>query len=276
MQSFEAESPVATERSLVDAREAGDSAWNWTVRRTWDYGMQLASLLYLFVGGVLVTLISPIVRIALGGRKGAGAEWVAGLFRGYVRWLTWLGQFEVKYEGLEKVGDVRGAIIAANHPGILDAVFLISRVPRAACIMRASLMRNWAFAGCAKLAEYVPNDRGADSIRQCREKLAAGENLLIFPEGTRTWPGARGVNRFKTGFALTSVLSGTPIHTVLIERQGDYLGKGRNLWLPAVPPIRMTIRTGAVFAPREGESAKELSARLERYFRDELDHPVGA
>lgn len=272
MHSFEAESPVATERSMIIApvRERR----GWTVGDTWNYVLQLASLAYLFGGGVFVTLVAPLVRLTFRGRPGAGAEWVAGLFRSFVRWLEWAGLFEVRYEGLDGLKGLRGAIVAANHPGLLDAVFLISRVPRAVCIMRAGLMRNWAFAGCARLADYVTNDRGADSIRRCREKLAAGENLLIFPEGTRTRAGAPGVNRFKTGFALTSVVSGAPIHAVIIERSGSYLGKEASLWEAAEVPIRMTIRAGEVFEPRAGETAKELSARLERYFRDRLDRSV--
>ncbi len=190
MQSFEADSPVVTETSLVEAR--GGKREEWTVGRSWNYGLQLLSLGYLFGGGVCVTIVAPLVRWGLKNRPGAGAEWVAGLFRDYVRWLEWAGLFEVEYEGMEKLKDLRGAIVAANHPGLLDAVFLISRVPRAVCIMRAGLMGNWAFAGAARLADYVTNDRGAESIRQCREKLAAGENLLIFPEGTRTRADARG------------------------------------------------------------------------------------
>jgi 1-acyl-sn-glycerol-3-phosphate acyltransferase len=246
------------------------------VLRGWKYGLQLVSLGYLFVGGVVVTLVAPLVRVALGRREGVGAEWVAGLFRGFVAWLEWAGLFEVRYEGVERLRELRGVIVAANHPGLLDAVFLISRVPRAVCIMRAGLMRNWAFAGCAGLADYVTNDRGAESIRRCRERLAAGENLLIFPEGTRTRAGARGVNRFKTGFALTSVSSGVPIHTVLIERSGSYLSKEVGLLGPAEVPVRMSIRVGEVFEPREGETAKELAARLERYFREQLDRRVGS
>ncbi len=271
MQSLEAESPVSTDGSLVDS-PIGDRR---AVQRGWNYALQLVSLGYLFGGGVVVTLIAPVVRCALAGKPGAGAEMVAGLFRGYVRWLEWAGLFRVRYEGMDSLRDRRGVIVVANHPGLLDAVFLISRVPRAVCIMRAGLMRNWAFAGCARLASYVTNDRGAESIRHCREKLAAGENLLIFPEGTRTRQGARGVNRLKAGFALTAVAAGAPVHTVIIERSGSYLSKEVGLWDAAEVPIRMSIRAGEVFTPGAGETAKELALRLEAYFREQLDPRTG-
>ncbi len=160
--------------------------------------------------------------------------------------------------------------MAPNHPGLLDAVFLMAILHRPVCIIRAGLMRNPCFAGTAWLAGYITNDRGAGLIRQCQVKLAAGDNLLIFPEGTRTRSHAHGVNSFKSGFALAAVLTGAPIQTVLIERSGVYLGKETSLVSAARIPIEMTIRPGEVFHARPGESAKELSARLETYFRARL------
>ncbi|MGC1481295.1 MAG: lysophospholipid acyltransferase family protein [Chthoniobacterales bacterium] len=192
-----------------------------------------------------------------------------------MNWLALTRQVVVRYEGIDKLQNLRGTIVAANHPGLLDAVFLIGRLPRAFCIMRASLMRNIAVSGGARWAGYVTNDRGAGLIRQCKRKLEAGDNLLIFPEGTRTRAGARGVNAFKSGFALTSVRTGAPIHTVIIERSGAYLGKGTGLMEPAEIPIRMSIRVGRVFVPQPNEPPKELSRRLEDYFRAELEPGVG-
>lgn len=240
----------------------------WTVRGGWLYFLQLVSLGWFFGGALVVSAVAPVI-CWLGGRE-TGARRLAALFRGYVVWLERAGLFEVRYEGIERLVDLRGAIVAANHPGLLDAVFLIGRIPRAFCIMRASLMRTRAFAGAARWAGYVTNDQGAESIRQCQAKLEAGDNLLIFPEGTRTRLGARGVNGFKSGFALTSVLTGAPIYPVIIERSGSYLGKETGLLEPAEIPIRMSIRVGEAFHPREGETAKELSRRLEDYFREQL------
>jgi 1-acyl-sn-glycerol-3-phosphate acyltransferase len=153
---------------------------------------------------------------------------------------------------------------------LLDAIFLMAKVPRSVCIMRAGLRHNPCIAGVAWVAGFITNDRGSGLIRQCQAKLADGDNLLIFPEGTRTRADARGVNAFKSGFALAAVLSGAPIQTVLIERSGVYLGKETSLVAAARIPIEMTIRLGEVFHARPDESAKELSLRLETYFRARL------
>ncbi len=260
------DSPSSTRASLAERTES--STRGWTARGVGLYVLQLVSLGAFFGGAFVVSAIATV--LCWFGWRAAGGRWLAALFRGYVGLLEAAGLFEIRYSGIERLADLRGAIVAANHPGLLDAVFLIGRIPRTLCIMRASLMRDKAFGGAARWAGYVTNDRGVDLIRQCREKLAAGDNLLIFPEGTRTRAGARGVNAFKGGFALTSVLTGAPIYPVIIERTGQYLGKEMGLFDPAEVPLRMSIRVGEEFRPREDERAKELSRRLEDYFREQL------
>jgi 1-acyl-sn-glycerol-3-phosphate acyltransferase len=241
-------------------------------RDLWNYGLQLASLGIFFVTGILVTLAAPLVRMLLGPRmsREAGGALIRGLFIFFEWWLRATGMVRIEFDGVEKLDAFRGTIVAPNHPGLLDAVFLAGRLPRAVCIMRASLMRNPSFAGAANLAGYITNDRGPGLIRQCRDKLLAGDNLLIFPEGTRTRAIANGVNSFKHGFALAAVLTGAPIQTVLIERSGQYLGKEIRLLKPAKVPIHIRIRLGEKFRAAPGESAKELSQRLEAYFRAQL------
>ncbi len=260
-----AETPAAG-RSLVES----DRMWpGWTDVR--NYALQLVSLAIFFCGGLIITIVAPLLRLALGARAlPVGRRIMQRLFRSYADWLQWAGLFRIRFEGGERLETLQGAIVAPNHPGLLDAIFLIGRVPRAVCIMRAGLMRNPCFAGAAWLAGYITNDRGAGLIRECRQKIEAGDNLLIFPEGTRTRCHARGVNPFKSGFALAAVLTGAPIQTVLIERSGVYLGKETSLATAARIPIEMTIRAGEVFHARPRESAKELSLRLETYFRARL------
>ena len=53
--------------------------------------------------------------------------------------------------------------------------------------------------------------------------MRAGDNLLIFPEGTRTVQTP--VNPFKMGFALMATLADAPIQTVFVEMSYLYLGK---------------------------------------------------
>lgn len=259
------------------SRPAGRRRRQWKPRDVWNYTLQAASVGIFFATGVAVTLVAPVVRLVLGPERSlpVGRALIRGLFRFFSWWLETVGLCRIRFEGVEKLASLRGVIVAPNHPGLLDAVFLIPHLPRAVCIMRAGLMRNPSFLGAAGLAGYITNDRGPDLIRQCERKLAAGDNLLIFPEGTRTRLHARAVNPFKGGFALAAVLTGAPIQTVLIARSGSYLAKETSLSAVAEVPVRITIRVGEVFHARPGESAKALAARLEEYFRASLENSGG-
>lgn len=243
------------------------------VRRSWprrilDYLLQLASLGIFFGTGTLLSLVVLVAK-PLGATPALGQTVIHRLFRFFCRWLQVTRQFQIDFGDVEELAKKKGIIIAANHPSILDVVFLLSKLPRAVCIMRAGLIRNPAFGGGARLAGYITNDLGADFVREAARKLHEGENLLIFPEGTRTRQG-RALNPFKKGFALAADIAGAEIHTVFIERSGSHLGKETPLLQAAELPIRIRLRRGEVFRPKPGEPAKVLARRLEDYFRSHL------
>lgn len=221
---------------------------------------------------MVLTATWPLVRLVIGPCRAdaVGSGVLQRLFRFYVRVLHGLGLFRVRWNGFDALSDLRGGIVVANHPGLLDAVFLIAEVPQAVCVMRGSLMRNPAFRGAAKMAGFIRNDRGAEMIRHCVEKLNAGGNLLIFPEGTRTRQCNGVLNPFKAGFALTAVRSGAAVQCIVIDQSQPYLTHGMSVLAPESAPVHLDIRIGERFQAREGETARAFAARVEDYFRDEL------
>jgi 1-acyl-sn-glycerol-3-phosphate acyltransferase len=195
------------------------------------------------------------------------------LFRIHIWWMRATGMLRLEVRGFEALRDMRGTIIVSNHPALLDVEFLVGNLPPTACVMRADLLRNPFLGGCALAAGYVTNDSGPGFVRQGIEKVRSGENLLVFPEGTRTL--TRPVNRFKNGFALVAARAGAPVRTVVIEYSGRHLTKGVSLFTPTEVPLRFTIRAGELFHANAGESAPEFSRRIEAWFRGQLERPVG-
>src|SRR5690606_3555824 len=82
-----------------------------------------------------------------------------------------------------------GLLVLANHPCLIDVVFLIAFTPNPDCIVKGGLLANPAMRGYLRLTGFLRNDRGAELIEDARSSLAAGSALIIFPEGTRTQPG---------------------------------------------------------------------------------------
>lgn len=187
-------------------------------------------------------------------------------FRFYLGALSLIGACRFDFSALDALRDQGPLIIAPNHPCLLDAVMVISRLPNMACIMKADIVDNVFLGAGARLAGYIRNDAQLNMIRQAVAELNSGSHLLLFPEGTRTtrWP----VNACKGTTALIAGRARVPIQTVLIETDSGYLGKGWPLFRRPPMPITYRIRLGRRFEPPV--KAAVFTGELERYFIDAL------
>ena len=174
---------------------------------------------------------------------------------------------EVDSSALDALRDEPGGlIVAANHPTMLDALIVVARLPRGVCVMKAMLLKNIFLGGGARLARYIGNDVGRGMVRDAVATLREGNQLVLFPEGTRT-VGAS-VNAFKPGISLISHLAQAPIQTVLIETHSPYLTKGWALLKAPPIPVRIRLTLGRRFAP-DADHRAQLQ-RLEIYFAEAL------
>ncbi|MEO8281200.1 MAG: lysophospholipid acyltransferase family protein [Ideonella sp.] len=227
-----------------------------------------ALLLTLLLGLGLVSLgwnlLAALLYPLLGERTGKrlGRQAISRCYRGFWAVAVASGILELESEALDALRDEPGLIIAANHPSMLDALILVARLPRSACIMKADLMKNIFLGAGARLARYIRNDSARGMVRGAVQDLRDGGQLVIFPEGTRTTQ--RPVNPFGSAAPLIAKLANAPIQTVFIDTNSPYLGKGWPIWRLPPLPIVFTIRLGERFAP--AADAHDLQHRLERYF----------
>jgi 1-acyl-sn-glycerol-3-phosphate acyltransferase len=187
-------------------------------------------------------------------------------FRIYLNALSLIGAARFDLRALDALRADGPLIIAPNHPCMLDAVMVISRLPNMACVMKASIVDNIFLGAGARLAGYIRNDAQLSMIKQSVAELKNGSHLLIFPEGTRTtrWP----VNECKGTAALIAGRAQVPIQTVFIETDSPYLIKGWPLFKRPAMPITYRVRLGHRFDPPEKAGA--FTEELERYFIDAL------
>ena len=219
-------------------------------------------------GGILFTLISAILYPLLPREVGArfGRAMMARMFRFYLWLVTKLGTFKADLSALDALRDEPGLIIAANHPGLLDAVLVISRLPNVVCIMKAEIWDNIFLGGGSRLAGYIRNDTAVNMVRLAADELRRGQQLLVFPEGTRTRK--KPINDFKGGFALIAKRARVPIQTVFIETDNPCLSKGWPLSKKPIMPVTFHVRLGKRF--EVNGDVQTFVAELEDYFRSEL------
>lgn len=236
--------------------------------------LPLAVLLYallLFLGlmslgwNLIAMVLLPLLPPARGLRVGR-----AGISFGYR--LFWnvasaCRMMRIDAACLDALREEPGLIFVANHPTMLDALLLVAHLPRSACIMKASLMKNIFLGAGARLARYIRNDSARTMVRLAVDDLKQGGQLVIFPEGTRTVEPP--LNGFRPGVTLIAKLAKAPIQTVFIDTHSPYLGKGWPLWRVPPLPVVFTLRLGQRFAPSQDSNA--LLAQLEHYFRHHLE-----
>jgi 1-acyl-sn-glycerol-3-phosphate acyltransferase len=151
---------------------------------------------------------------AVGGRLGRAV--ISFVYRSCWASAERFGLMELDTSALDALRDEPGGlIVAANHPSMLDALVVVARLPRGVCVMKAELLRNVFLGGGARLAQYIRNDVGRGMVRDAVASLREGNQLVLFPEGTRTVTSP--INAFKPGITLIAHLAEVPIQTVVIE-----------------------------------------------------------
>jgi 1-acyl-sn-glycerol-3-phosphate acyltransferase len=165
----------------------------------------------LVIGAVLL----PLVRIipAQRQRKRARARAVIkGGLRLFIGLMHRLGGLTYEFRGVEGLGRP-GQLIVANHPSLIDVVFLLAFTARAGCVVKQGLWRNPLTRAAVTLAEYIKNDPTAAMIEAASAALRSDQTLIVFPEGTRTKPGESLVfHRGAANIALRAAKSVTPVY----------------------------------------------------------------
>ena len=180
-----------------------------------------------------------------------GARFVA---RGFTR---------VRVEGaIDAIPRDGPVILASNHisnaDGVIIGAWLTPRLGRRVHWLGKREMFDWPIVGwMARNGGIIPVDRGAadaEAFRLAQRILAAGEVLMVFPEGTRSPTGE--LQRPKDGLAMLALRSNAWIVPIGISNTDQVWPKGR-----PVPKIggHATMRVGEAF-----RLADELPSGLDR------------
>jgi 1-acyl-sn-glycerol-3-phosphate acyltransferase len=241
-------------------------------RLAYEYFVFYFGYLYFGIGCAVVSLLSTVLHPLLPARFGVPlGRWMTGVhFRGFLALLRASGLVRIDLAALDQLTGERSIIVAPNHPCLLDAVFVLSRLPQAACITKAAIWDNLFLGGGARLAGHIRNDAPINLVRLSTRELRAGNQLLVFPEGTRTR--AAPVNAFKGGFALMAKKSGATVQTVFIETNSAFLCKGWPLLKKPDFPLFYRARLGMRFTAESDVNA--FVSKLENYYCQELSTPV--
>ena len=160
-------------------------------------------------------------------------------------------------------------IIAANHNSHLDAPALLAAVYKRKGIQEArklhvlgardyffdNSLKSWFFSTFLNVVPVEREETSLAGLRLVKEILASGENVLIFPEGTRSRTGQ--LQAFKAGLGLMALELNAPIVPAFIEGTYQALPVGSTM------PCRQKL--SVVFGSRlEMDYYEEQAAGLSR------------
>jgi 1-acyl-sn-glycerol-3-phosphate acyltransferase len=216
------------------------------------------------VGGLLMRVLAfPLLNLLVrrGERRVACSRTLIRLaFRAYVELMRMVGVLRYEVRGLERL-QRGGMLILANHPTLIDTVFLMAFVRNADCIVKGDLWNNPFTRGPVRAAGYINNAGGAELVDDCIASLRRGNNLIVFPEGTRT--PCDGVISMKRGAANIAVRGARDMTPVLIRCEPATLGKGDKWW--HVPRSRacfdIEVQEDLAIGPFSGGASDVIAAR---------------
>ncbi len=230
------------------------------------------------IGGILFRIIVfPLLNILIWNQQLRiiyARRIIRFAFRVFADLMSFLGVLRYNIHGLERL-ERKGLLILANHPTLIDTVFLMAFVKQADCIIKSALWHNPFTRGSVRAAGYICNDDGPGLIEDCSASLNNGNNLIIFPEGTRT---ARdGIMEFKRGAANIAVRGKHNVTPIVIRSVPLTLVRGEKWWQvpPTKPVITIEVQEDIevqTFLTRAGSeilAARQLTEYLQDYFMKE-------
>jgi 1-acyl-sn-glycerol-3-phosphate acyltransferase len=117
------------------------------------------------------------------------------------------------------IRNLRGVLVVSGHVSWVD-IFVIGSVLPGSFVARADLIEWPALGFVARMLKVIPIERASlrrlpDVVRAVAERLAAGQTVVAFPEGT-TWCGL-GYGRFRPAMFQGAIDAGRPVQPLRLR-----------------------------------------------------------
>jgi 1-acyl-sn-glycerol-3-phosphate acyltransferase len=176
------------------------------------------------ISGLIYFPIIIILPIKKTSKINMARDAISLLFRFFVYYMKYTGLLTYEMNGFDKIKTKQNLLIIANHPTLIDAVFIVGFTHRLNCIVKWQVWRNPVMHIAVKTAGYIHNNFAAEEfLEKCADSLKSGDGLIIFPEGARTEPGCD--VRLKRSAAQIAIMADMNFTPIIIECEPHVLSR---------------------------------------------------
>jgi 1-acyl-sn-glycerol-3-phosphate acyltransferase len=178
-----------------------------------------------------------------------------------------------QWRGFEHVPREGGFVLAANHISHADPVvladFVVFGVGRPGRFLaKSTLFRGRGLVatvmrGAKQIPVHRQTSEASSALRDAVAALAAGECIVIYPEGTVSRDAGKWPMRARTGVARLALLSGAPVVPVAQWGAQEIHDTYRTRGLHLLPPHRVTVVAGPP-VDLSAYAGRELTAEVLR------------
>ncbi len=189
---------------------------------------------------------------------------------------SWLNPvWRVKIFGREKIRSREAYVMIANHLSTLDILVLYRLFKHFKWVSKVENFKVPFIGWNMSLNRYIKLQRGsresaARMLETCRETLAAGSSVLMFPEGTRSPDGK--LQAFKRGAFELALTAHKSILPIVIEGTAAALPK-RGFLLRGRHYIQVTVLEALPFESFRNLSVEALAERAHALYAERLGEP---
>ena len=187
---------------------------------------------------------------------------------------TWCNPaWPVEIDDLHKIRRDETYVMVANHQSLLDILVLFRLFTHFKWVSKIENFRVPCVGWNMSLNGYVKLKRGDRSsvvrmLQTCQRVLAAGNSIMMFPEGTRS-PDGR-LRAFKSGAFSLAQTARRPILPIVVQGTANALPK-RGFVLRGHHRIRITVLDEIPYESFANEPVEELTLRVRELISQHLE-----
>lgn len=238
-----------------------------------------AYLVFSLFGAAIAHVLIPIALIGIRdpeARVAKAQETLRKWARRYVRFTRMIGVVEVHFPPIpETLQRGEPAVVIANHPSLLDVIFIVASFPRLTYVAKASWFRSPFVGSMLRACDHIPGPdddtpaAGAKTLERMLECLRKGRSILVFPEGSRS--PRRGLLPFARGAFEAAARAAVPLVPCIVRVDPPVLRKDQAWYDVAHKIIEYEMRILPPLHPgTTGDSPKSMAKHMRRVYLQEL------